>query len=119
MNRKTWFDLEREADTLVFHLQEITGFERGAVIQALCDTFSEIEHQQPTSVIVDCSNLSYASSVLLEALILLGKRVREHGGRMALCSLTERVREIVEVARLDRLWFAYERLEDAKLALSD
>lgn len=54
-------------------------------------------------VLFDFSQLDYISSAGLRVVLMAAKRLRESGGKMALCSLNEMIREVFEVSGFDRI----------------
>jgi anti-anti-sigma factor len=55
-------------------------------------------------VVLDFHKTDYYGSTALGFFVKLLKRVRELGGRMALCGLSDHGREILKVTNLDSLW---------------
>lgn len=49
-------------------------------------------------LIVDFSALDYISSAGLRVLLLAAKKVKQAGGRLALCALKEHIREVFEIS---------------------
>jgi anti-anti-sigma factor len=63
-----------------------------------------IGNDDARSVVLDFRNIEYYGSTALGFFVTLWKRVRERGGRMALCNVSEGERMILEATRLDTVW---------------
>jgi len=55
------------------------------------------------SVLLDLSDVEYISSAGLGALITIGKKVSEHGGRYALANVSSETLKVIKLTRLDKL----------------
>jgi stage II sporulation protein AA (anti-sigma F factor antagonist) len=74
-------------------------------IEALTELLlREIETRQPVQLVLDFSNTVYISSRVLEVLFRSWKRVKEHHGRMVLCSLSPFCAEVLHITHLDAIW---------------
>jgi anti-anti-sigma factor len=65
------------------------------------------------NVVVDLRRADYCGSTALGFFARLWKRVRECNGRMALCGVSDNVREILAVTRLCDVWPVYPSKEEA------
>lgn len=66
-------------------------------------------------LVLDLSGLDYVSSAGLRVFLLVSKRLREGGGRLALCAMSPGVRQIFELAGFLPL-FTIEASPEAALA---
>ena len=55
------------------------------------------------SILLDCSRLDYISSIGLRTLLSAAKRLSQGGGRLALCAVTDNVREVFSVSGFDTI----------------
>lgn len=62
--------------------------------------------REPTvqHVIIDLSEVPYFGSTVLEWMVLIWKRIRAKGGRLAVCNCSELGQKILAATRLDTLW---------------
>jgi len=104
------FLLARTDDRLLVEVdgQLVVG-NRQEFKQAILD---EVEHGARL-VVVDFSRAAYIDSSGLGALVSLGKRLRELGGDLRLAALTDDLRTLFELTRLDALFPLYASREDA------
>lgn len=58
-----------------------------------------IEH-----VTIDLGEIPYFGSTVLEWMVLIWKRIRARGGRLAICHCSDIGRDILKAARFDTLW---------------
>jgi anti-anti-sigma factor len=55
-------------------------------------------------LLLDCSQLDYVTSAGLRVLVMVGKRITAGTGRLAMCSLNDEVREVLDIAGMSRLF---------------
>ena len=67
-------------------------------------------------VIVECSKLDVLSSAGLAKLIMLHKRMKQHGGVVRLAGLRGMAVQVMRIARLDGLFEMYPDVSQARLA---
>lgn len=73
----------------------------------LDDTLKRITDAGRSEVLVDLAGVAYISSSCLRVLLLGARRTRQAGGDLKLCCLSERVRQVFELAGFDlvfELW---------------
>lgn len=109
---KTWFSTSRLCDVLVLRLQQPAGLSHPDMIGDLSSAFSAPEWTDVRDVLVDCGQITYGNSMLLEGLLRLHQRVRERGGRLALCGVNQVLGEILSVGHFDTLWKSFPSVED-------
>ena len=61
--------------------------------------------QQPEGAwVIDLSQLAYAGSALLGLMVNIRQRVKQAGGRLVLCGLSERLLQVFRTCSLERLF---------------
>lgn len=70
------------------------------------------------NIVIDFCNTDYFGSSALGLFVRLWKRVRQRGGRMAMCNLSEHEQEVLKITRLNEFWDICDTLEQAKAAVS-
>lgn len=81
----------------------------------VASSFQKMIEKKPARIVVDLSRVTYIDSSGLAALIGGMQNVEEYGGRLMLAGMHEKVREIFETARLDRVFLTFPHV-DAALA---
>ena len=56
--------------------------------------------EKPTGLVLDCTQLSYVSSVGLRVIVLVSKRLATAQGRLALCGLSESMLRVFNLVGL-------------------
>jgi len=116
---KTLFDVEREGDILIVipagdlresYYQDIEAA-GGSLLERL-------EKSDIKGLVLDFSRTDYYGSSALGFFLRLWKRISSHGGRMALCNLSDHEREVLTVTRLETLWPIYRTRAEAVKAVS-
>jgi anti-anti-sigma factor len=89
---------DRDVLILTIELPRVNEY---AMAEAVGKELIDAAHaQRATKVVVDLGQLQYMSSVGYGPLISLRSRVRENGGRLVLCNLSEVVHEMFDATRL-------------------
>lgn len=65
-------------------------------------------------VLVDFGQSPYFGSCMLEALRAIWRDVQRRGGQMVLCNVSPVGREILEIAKFDRLWPVVDTRQDGE-----
>lgn len=71
--------------------------------QALCDLLDAAAEFPGQSVIIDMADLVYLSSAGLRAILQAVRKTERQNSKLALCSLSEDMREVFETSGLDQL----------------
>ena len=69
-----------------------------------------------TSLIVDLSDATFVDSMTLGVLLGAVKRLRPHGGKVAVVCVSPHIRRIFEITLLDRVFSLHDTLDDAQQA---
>ena len=69
------------------------------------------------SVVLDFKDLNYISSAGLRAILLIAKSVRADNANLALCSLSDNIKEVFEISGFDRIIPIHKSREDAVQSL--
>ena len=98
---------------LVVPLANISSLAGEHVQPELNAVLAELEDGDTKNVVVDLQRLDYFGSVMLAAMHMMWKRVRESDGKMVLCGVSELGKEVLQIARFDTLWTICGRREEA------
>jgi anti-sigma B factor antagonist len=89
-------------------LVEIVGRVDSSTAAKLGESLNERLNNGTINMVIDLSMVDYMSSGGLRELVAALKRVKKDGGDLRLCSPSERVREVLELAGLDSLFQIYD-----------
>lgn len=80
----------------------------------LAEQLWSILHQQFVyRVVLELHDVMMLHSYLIGQLVMLNKRIHNHGGVMRVCGLSERNLEVLRLCRLDSCFHGYENREQA------
>ncbi len=103
----TW---ETNRDIVVFRIEgEVNSYNSAQ----LRDAFQTALAEGRDKVVIESSALDYVDSSGLAAVTELLVRVKPRGGAVNLCGLGEKVRKVLQIAKLDKLFGIYDTLEEA------
>jgi anti-anti-sigma factor len=120
MPRSRIFQTEQQGDTLVVALPgtDIT-FADEEVLTEIDDVLYRLRESGAKHLIVDFGQTVYFGSIILGSVLKLATRLRDSGGRFALCNLSENGREMLRIARFDTLWPIYGSRAEALQAVAE
>jgi anti-anti-sigma factor len=92
---------ERDGDVVVVRL---SGRLDSSTAKAAEDSITAaIAGIETPRIVFDLSGLAYISSAGLRVLLVTSKKIKQTGGRMALCGLTAGVREVFSISGFDTI----------------
>jgi anti-anti-sigma factor len=68
--------------------------------QLRADLLNALERSRARNVVLDFHSITFVSSVAFRPLLSLHRQLKEQGGRLVLCGMSERVAEVFHVTRL-------------------
>ena len=112
------FEIRQQGDVVVAtptaNLRELE-FQR--ILRDSEEVLALVRSGDARNVVLDLRNTDYCGSTALELFTAFWTQVREHGGRMALCNVSNHELEILEATHLDRLWPILPTLDEALRAV--
>jgi anti-sigma B factor antagonist len=72
--------------------------------EQLLKSFDEVLAKGHKKIVIDFASCSYISSLILASLVYLHNKTKDLGGGLAFCNIQARVKEIMEMTRLDRVF---------------
>lgn len=82
---------------------EITMYE----IDIVKKDFAEVLEKDSKDVILNFKNLDFISSLVLAGMVYLLKLTMDKGGKLKLCELRDKVKEVFKVTDLDKVFEIY------------
>ncbi|HVW01818.1 MAG TPA: response regulator [Planctomycetaceae bacterium] len=96
------FDLEDQT-LIVVPRRNITALAETEVLEELDAHLQTLRDAQIQGIVFDFGQVSYFGSSMLEAILILSKRLT-NPERMALCNVSDIGREVIGYSRFDKLW---------------
>lgn len=78
--------------------------------------FNEIIDKGATKILVNFSKVSYIDSSGLATLIEMMQRIKKSNGRMSLVQMSDKIKSLFEITKLDKLFSIYKTQEEALAA---
>ncbi|MBN2119734.1 MAG: STAS domain-containing protein [Candidatus Omnitrophica bacterium] len=79
--------------------------------------FDEIIRNKESKVLVDFSSVSYIDSSGLATLIEMLQRLKRAGGRLCFSNMSQKVKNVFEITKLDKLFEIFESRQEALQSL--
>jgi anti-sigma B factor antagonist len=112
------FQWEREGESLILtpqaDLHELDYQEIEAEEQEI---LAFLDSTPVRNVVVDFRKTDFFGSSALGFFLKLWRKVRESGGHMAFCNVSDHEQELFRLTRLDRLWPVWPTCEEAMAAV--
>lgn len=89
----------------------------GALESLLKDRIDDLVQNGRLQIVVDLKQVPYVDSSDIGRIIRAHLSVRQAGGRVRLCNLTERVLAVLKLTRLDTILDLYQNEEEAMAAI--
>ena len=104
---------ERDGQTLVIKTDARID---GTNAREFQDDLQAAIEETDRSVILNFEDLTYISSAGIRVILMVAKTLQRREGVIALCSLSEALREIFEISGFDKIIAIHPTLEDALAA---
>ncbi len=101
---------EKEGEVLICRLEGEININTSPELRK---SFDRMMRDNEKKVIVEFSGISYIDSSGLATLIEMYQRLKRNGGRLRLCSMTQKVRDIFEITKLTKLFEIFPNLTEA------
>ena len=106
--------LEEAGETLIVTpLFSSSRFTEVEVVEEWSRILHKVEGEDVKRVVVDLGHVPYFGSTLLDWLVQMWKRLQEKGGRLAVCNASQVSRQVLLIARFDKLWEIHDSRQDA------
>ena len=108
-------NIERDGGTVI---AKIDGRLDGANAQEFQGDLTGAIEDSDRAVILDFENLSYISSAGLRVILITAKALRRQDAELAVCSLSDPIREVFEISGFDQIIPVRDTQADAIAAIS-
>lgn len=114
MSQPRYVRSQRQGDTLIVSpLFTFATFTEPDIAAEWDAVQQQLDAPDVQHVVVDLGNIPYFGSTVLEWMVQMWKRVRDKGGRLATCNASPIGREVLTIARFDKLWGICDTRDDA------
>jgi anti-anti-sigma factor len=111
--------IERHGDiAIIVPANEVESMQWDLIQQAAEIVLAPLKKEPASGVIVDLSKVAFFGSVFLSLLLRCHKLVKQQGGEMVLCGVSDHARELLRLTALDTIWAIYDTRAQALEALS-
>ena len=86
------------------------------VSPAVTEALNAMIKKKPERIVIDLSRATYIDSAGVAALILAKQEVKEYGGKFFLSGVQETIRSVLEMSRLDRIFWIFPDVDSALAA---
>ena len=86
--------------------------------EQLMKFFDDVLNAGNKKILLDLAGTNYLSSVILASLVYMMKRAKESGGNLVFCNIRPRVKEIMTLTYLDKVFDIAETREEAAKKLN-
>jgi anti-anti-sigma factor len=84
------------------------------VLARLDSTGERLNH-----VVVDFGRIGYFGSAMIEALLILWKRINARHGKLGICRCNQVCTEVLQLSRFDTMWPLYSTLDAALAGMAE
>ena len=95
-------DIAGHQDDIVFGMEQLLG---------------EMERNGQKLLVIDFAECEFFGTMFLGSLVKVWKRISQRGGRLALCHLSPKVLEVLQLTKLHLIWPVHGGREDALRAI--
>ena len=105
--------IDRQGDItiLALILDNITMYQN----EELQKAFAALLDKGKKKIVLDLSNIDFISSIVIASLVFMVKRAREAGGNLVLCGVRDKVKKVLAITNLDKV---FDIFEDRQKAIS-
>lgn len=108
------FDVESRSQTLIITPKKVVGTLADATVQTEWqEILNRIAEGSVRHVVFDLTFSRYLGSVMIEAMLLVWKRIRPKNGRLAICNASDVASEILELSNLPAIWSICDSRDEA------
>lgn len=112
------FKIEREGETLILTPLINLGELAYQQIESGAETIMDLlDRSAVKNVVLNVARIDYFGTTAIGFFLKIWKRVRNQGGHMVFCNLSDHAREILQLTKLDCLWTIFKSKEEALKAV--
>lgn len=120
MNALSYLNQELHDDALIVTpLRNIGSFAEDEIHGEWVDLLSRVEQPDVKHVVLDFGSIGYFGSNVLEFIVQLGRRLKAKDGHLAICNATPVGKEILSIARFNKLFPVVATRDEALKAVAE
>ena len=81
--------------------------------EELRKAFFELLREGKTNVVMDLSSTTYICTIMIVTLVIMYKRAKEAGGRLAICNICDKVKKVLALIKLDKVFDIFNSRQEA------
>ena len=105
---------ERQGSTLYANVGDRID---GTEARNFQETLTSVIDEEVRALILDLEKLTYISSAGLRVILLTARVLQRQGGKLAICSLSDPIREVFEISGFDKIIPVHSTREEAASAI--
>lgn len=106
--------LEQQGETLIVSpLFTFGRFTEGDLVEEWIQILQRIDGPDVKHIVVDLGYIPYFGSTLLDWMVQMWKRAKDKGGSLVACNPSQVGREVLSIAKFDKLWGIYGSRDEA------
>lgn len=96
------FKLQKEGDitTITLTFKNFIHDDNEAFMKA----FEKVVDEGHSKIIMDASETFYMSSLILASMVYMLKKIQDKGGKLVMCNVKDRVKEVMAMTNLDKVF---------------
>lgn len=110
------FEIDRRKKASIIALPKRVDL---ANVKAFADALQQALAEAAGAVILDCTQATVIDSTALGALVKYRRDLGEDGHRIVLAAVSDSVREVLQITRLNTVFSVFDSVEEAVTAASD
>ena len=105
-------DTEGRITILALTMDDITMYQTEEFKKA----FTALLDEGKTNIVLDLSDTSFISTIVIASFVFMLKRAKEAGGNLVICGVKDKVKEVLNITNLDRM---FDMFDDRQKAISE
>ncbi len=108
------FSVDCERNTLIVSpLRNISSLAEEETKSQWEEIVRRIDDGEAKHVVFDFASIKYFGSSMLEAMLVLWKRIQPNDGKLAVCNVSDTANEILRLSKFDTIWPVLASREEA------
>lgn len=106
------FDVQEAGDIAIVRITRRRILDSTTIEEIKKQLFEMVEKENCTRMLIDIGLVEFMSSLMLNGLILLEKKIRSRSGRLVLCGMKREIYEVFVITRLHQFFYIKDTKEE-------